>query len=287
MHVTFENDLGKIEMGGGSHPKVNLREITGLSLPEKNYNVVTYAGQNGQETISETAAARTITIGGDICGHLQKETTRMARILNRPGTLFIHSVNKHRRIPCRCTAFDINEKQGHIIQCFAMQFTADDPAFLDDQNKTIAVFQRVDQIKGSFIFPFVFTIRNNEADIVNMGDCETEPVFTVTSSGATVSGDDYGFEISNETTGSKIFLKYRLSANETVTIDIPNRTITSDQPSEENQNGNLINFISDDTFLSSFQFVLGTNHIKAVDHNQSVKFDVLCEYTNKYIEAVV
>lgn len=287
MHVTFENELGKIEMGGGNHQKVNIREITGLSLPEKNYNVVTYAGQSGQETISEAAAARTITIGGDIRGRLQKETTRMARILNRPGTLFIHSGNKHRRIPCRCTAFDISERQGRIIQCFAMQFTADDPAFLDQENKQIAVFQRTDQIKGTFTFPLVFTVRKTEADIVNMGDCETEPVFTITSSGATVTGDDYGVEITNETTGSTIFLKYRMSADETVTIDIPNRTITSDQPSDENQNGNLINYISDNTFLSAFQLSLGTNHIKAVDHNQSANFDVVCEYSNKYIEAVV
>ena len=78
-----------------------------------------------------------------------------------------------------------------------------------------------------------------------------------------------------------------MSADETVTIDIPNRTITSDQPSDENQNGNLINYISDDTFLSAFQLSLGTNHIKAVDHNQSANFDVVCEYSNKYIEAVV
>lgn len=283
IYVSYENEYGKIGMGGGAHPRFNIREITGLGLPEKNYNTVTYAGTDGQETISETVLPRTITIGGDISGNLQHEIANAAKVLNHPGTLYIQSLAKRRRIPCRCIAFDISERrQGKLFQPFVFQFTADSPYFLDMENRTIAVFKRIDQITPSFSFPLVFTRRDNEADIVNAGDSNTEPIFYIynTARAASTYSDEYGIEIVNQTTGASIFLLYHTQDGEVITIDIPRRKISSDV------NGNIINCISDDTFLSDFTLTPGTNHITVTNHNIDENIEVMCEYSSRYVEAV-
>lgn len=283
IHISYENEYGKIDMGGGNHQHINIREITGLALPDKSYNTVTYAGTDGQETISETVMPRIITISGDISGNLQHVIAKTAALLNFPGTLSIQSLAKRRRISCRCTSFDISERrQGNLYQPFVFQFTADDPYFLDFENRTISVFQRVDQITPSFICPLIFTRRDNEADIINMGNCNTEPVLYIYNNAKAVSANtnEYGIEIVNQTTGASINLLYHTEDNEVITIDIPHRKITS------NTKGNIINYISDDTFLSDFTLIPGTNHVKAVNYNTNENIEVICEYSSRYIEAV-
>lgn len=282
MHLIYENDIGKISFSGSGKETWRIKEITGLELPGKNFNVVSYAGQDGQETISEMAAPRVITISGDVCSMdmLQHELSRAVRILNKPGRLKLYLGNRQRKIDCRVNAFELVPRSG-VYQPFVLQLIADKPFFEDFKNLSVGVFSRMDMVGNDNILPMALTGRSSEVNINNLGHVKTEPIFYVYNiSGGTGEASENGFEILNHTTGQHIRLNYSTIDNEIITIDLPGRKITS------NKNGNLIQYISNDTFLSDFWLSVGANTIEAINNNPNEDINVVCEFTNQYIEAV-
>lgn len=283
MRVTIENELGRLELGGGSHPAWNIVSVTGLGLGAKEYNTVRYAGMDGQVTLSEAASARTITIGGDVRGQLQAELSKAARLLNRPCTLRIQSKNKRRSVQARCTAFTADERTPAFAK-FALQFVCDSAYFTDFTPRSAAVLGRTDRIESPFTLPCVFTERVSESEVVNLGDVKTEPKFTITNTanptGTATLDSEYGIRIENQTTGQHLHLLHHTTDGEVVTIDIAGRSITSSVA------GNLINALSADSFLSDFWLDPGANHIAVTNYNTSEAIYVVCEYNNQYVEAV-
>ena len=61
----FENSQGKVEMFLGGAGPVRVTALSGLGNPEKKYNTVTFAGKNGQQTLSMVDQPRNIIISGD------------------------------------------------------------------------------------------------------------------------------------------------------------------------------------------------------------------------------
>lgn len=284
MRVTIENELGRLEMGGGSHPNWNIVSITGLGLGSKEYNTVRYAGSDGQVTLSEAAMPRTITIGGDVRGDLQAELTRAARLMSRPCTLRIQSKNKRRSIEARCTAFTADERNPAYAQ-FALQFTSDSAYFTDFSPRSAAVLKRTPLLSTPFTLPCMFTERISESEVVNLGDVKTEPKFTITNTanpGAVTleEDDDYGILIQNQTTGQHLHLLCHTTDGEVIVIDVAGRSVTSSRA------GNLIGALSADSFLSDFWLETGANHIVVTNYNTSEQIHVVCEYNNQYVEAV-
>ena len=62
MKLTFENEIGKINLGEDSVFKIT--HINGLYTPQKSYGSINYADYDGSFTYSQNANARIITIGG-------------------------------------------------------------------------------------------------------------------------------------------------------------------------------------------------------------------------------
>lgn len=288
-NITFENDHGKIQIGGGGHPFLRCREITGLGPPKKEYNTVKYVGEDGQHTISVKNSARTITISGDLIGG-QYEISNLSKILYFEGDLLLQFGNKKRKIHCRCTDLNDPVRTGPYNQV-VMQFVCDDPDFMDFTPFSVSLFRREDLISSPFTFTtgsgLVFTRRLNGADIINNGDLKTYPVFYVSNmpSADTFSlfADGVGILIQNITTGQKIELNYDARIGEEIVIDVENRSI------EGNYNGvttNLINYISTDTYLNKFWLEPGKNEISITNFNADNSITVACKYSNRYIEAV-
>lgn len=188
MHISYENELGRVSMGGNSQSLWRVVEITGIGLPEKTFNSVTYAGQDGQHTLSSVSNARTITISGNIKnnGQLRYELTRAVKIFNKEGYLKLHFGNKRRKIYCRVNAFEPDKRNG-AFQPFVLQLIADKPDFEDFENTTVAVFKRSDKIISPFTLPMIFTERISEVNILNLGDRRSEPVFYITNLGGVKS----------------------------------------------------------------------------------------------------
>ena len=275
MQIEFVNETGKISMGSGSD--LRIIEIDGVGLAPKTRNVASYADIVGQNKLSETVNARTITIKGDIKSTApQSILTRMMRILNGTGTLKMRFGSKRRSIKADCTEFDISDRNG-AYQPFIIQFICDYPYFSDINSTQIHVFNVQKRLKTAFSLPCVFSTRTAEKDILNKGDVICEPILDIT---AMTSGEENGsIIIANETTAQTIKLNYKPIKDEVVTVDIEKRKITS------SVNGDIVYSLDDDSYLSDFYLAKGSNRIR-VTNESGGEINVLCRFSNKYVEAV-
>lgn len=286
MYLSFENELGKINLNGGIW---RIKDIEGLGLAEKSVSVITYPDTDGRELLSVVTYGRDITLSGDILRHgeAKNELERAIRILNRNGVLKIHTGSKKRKIACRCSLFSAGTKERNAVyQSFVMQLTCDYPYFEDFEKKCFKVFKREDLICDSFRLPSVFTKRTSRVNVLNSGDEDTYPCFLVICE-SEQKGDSFGVEIINHTTNQSFKLDYKLSGDEEINIDFSNRTISSNLKTEENNEGNLIGFMSQDSFLSEFYLIPGNNDIEFVNVGGTGSVTSLCEFSNKYVEAVI
>ena len=96
----------------------------------------------------------------------------------------------------------------------------------------------------------MFTKGITDCMVCNDGDVRCEPVFTVMCKKVGENTDQHGFLIQNHTTGHSLQLEYDMAKNEMITIDIAKRQIVSNLQTEDNYNGNLIYFLSDDSFFA-------------------------------------
>lgn len=275
MRIEFTNSLGKIVFGTGD---MRIIEIDGTGLAPKVRNTVNYAGIVGQNKLSDTVGARTVTIKGDLkSSSPQSILTRMMRILDTSGTLILRVGAKGRRIAAECVEFDISDRNG-VYQPFILQFICDYPYFSDITQTEIYIFKVQNLLKTQFTLPCMFSQRECKQNIYNSGDVVCEPIFefTALSDGA----EDGSITIENETTAQQITLNYRMSAGEVITVDIESRKITSDTA------GDIIYSLDDDSYLSDFWLDKGNNSI-VVTNGSGGEMKAVCAFSNKYIEAVV
>lgn len=303
LHITYENEIGRLHLGGGSdYSNWHIIEIDGLGLAEKSLNAVTYPWGIGQQTLSETLQPRTITIQCDIhnLGGSKYEVSNALKILNYPGDLLIYDGYRTRKISARCTSSTQGERNGGY-KVFAMQFVCDYPHFEDSNITSIPIFKLENLIGGSvrwykndngelvheanesgtFKLPCVFTRLTSEANVLNIGDVDSEPIIKVYMQGETSNSVNSGIlYIKNKSTNQQIELNCEAVSGDIITLNIPNRTIY-------NQHGeNLISYLSPRSFLSDFWLKRGNNYISVIN-NITDSCIVTCEFSNKYIEAVI
>ena len=111
------------------------------------------------------------------------------------------------------------------------------------------------------------------------GTISVEPVITVYYP-TEIEGSE-SIILTNDTTGKSVQLDYAPTAEETITIDIKNRKVVS------NISGNIINHLSDDTFLGDFVLVRGVNVISVNVGDVTSDFTIECRYNNLYSQAVI
>jgi len=285
MHITFENELGKVNLNDGIW---RIKDIDGLGLIEKTVKVITYPDVDGQELVSAVTGARYITISGDIKRKrgLVSDEKRAMRIFYKPGYLKISKGTIKRRIFCRCTSFSAGTSDRNaVFQGFVIQLVCDYPFFEDPEDKKAVLFERENLILNSFTLPCVFTRRISRIKAVNYGDTLTRPkIYLMCEKAPSENG---AIEIINHTNGKHFKLLYQMSKNEEIVIDFENRKVTSNQKNEENNFGNLIGKMSSDTFLSEFCFETGANDIECIFYGEGGEIHAFCTYSNKYIEAVI
>lgn len=312
LHITYQNDIGKLDFrGGNGRNSWRILEIDGLGIAPKSFNTAQYPATIGQRTLSETIGARTISIQCDvnsIASHYGNtpsnrwEISKALKILNEPGTLLISDGVRTRKINARCVEAVQGERHGGYT-VFAIQFVCDYPYFEDKDAKTVPLF-RIEHLignatrwylengqlaqagieGGTFVLPCMLTRRIAKANVINIGDVDTEPIIKIRLNGVTyngTAGTPGTLIIRNETTKQEIELNLQDAENTTeVTIDIPNRKIYSQD------NKNLIHHLAPTSFLSDFWLKKGQNEI-CVDNYISESSVVECEFSNKYIEAVI
>lgn len=272
--LKFKAQNGEFSMGGGRHDYFRLNAVSGLGFPDVERQTVTFSGRRGEKTLSARFLPRVITVSGDAVK--PNVLGEIAGIISEEGFLFVNSLGGKRKIAVRAVGMEEAEKMGDLVR-LVIQFTADDPAFLDIAEQRCGIYERTDLIKGSFTPPCVFTRRISGGSIINSGDLDAEPTIVIVCEKA--SGGTASLKLVNETVGAKIELSRVFNEGDEIFIDTKNAKITD-------KNGNsLISCMSDDTYLSEFVLKRGENRISVTSSEQTSDLKVYCIYQNRYLEA--
>lgn len=279
--IKYKNSLGTVEISGDSAKDIRLTAIDGLGIVEREYITAFFSGYDGQETVSSRALPRTVTLSAEISGRdISAIAAKTLRILREPGWLYIEKDEISRRIYCNQVKIPdpVGILRGRIAE-FAVQFVCDNPYFEDGCESTVPLYMRTKNLSTPFTLPEVFGTTVMGAVIKNQGDCDIEPRIYIHCPKALQSAETV--EITNNTTGVRIVLEYAPKAGDEITVDIKNRKIVS------SITGNLLNNLSDDTFLGDFILDIGINDLSVIVGDIQSEFTVECKYSNIYCEAVI
>ncbi len=274
MKIIYENERGKVVMYGGGNGIFNIIEIRGLSMPENNVDTVYYPDMAGCVVNKSTSQERIITISGDVRDAMGKNTMRAMHIISNPGTMTIISGGVSRKIFVRCISFETNKRKGTYIP-FVLQLMAENPYF-QDVNETKTIVSKCGGILSSpFVLPCSLSVRKTQTMIVNKGDVNIEPVFSLKSPEGAVCPK--GIVIENLNTGAKIKLNTDIAPDEQIKVDVKNRRITS------SRRGNIIFCLDDETSLSEFFLETGVSDVEISAWDAEGKIYAECMYNNNYL----
>lgn len=284
MFIEFKNENGTFIINGNSSAK--LLSVSGLGLPSKLFNVVSYEGQPGQTTLSETDQSRTITMSFDFDGD-KKAAERLYKILYNPVDICFISGNVRRKTKGRVS--DMEDLQNVILGQMwnaAIQFICDNPYFEDLADTSTAVYGRTNNLPNYYNddvpkiqLPVVATTRFTEKDILNSGDIDLYPVISVTNNGTAASGNVI---ITNMTTMHALKLNYAIPAGNTVVFDVFDRKVYS------KGGQSLLSFLDNDTLLKDFKLIQGKNNI-VVSESTTTNAQLQCviSFRNIFLTAVI
>ncbi len=279
--LIYKNALGTVTMTGRGRDDVRICSIEGLGPVNYDYTTAVYSGQRGQKTIFSRALERSITIALEVTGgDISSVMSQLLRVLSEGGTLYIKAFHLDRRI--ECSQVQIPDVTGVLkgeIATFAVQFISDDPYFEDGEDIVVPLYKQTKLLSTPFEMPCILGEIVMGAEIEILGTIAVEPTITMYYPDAL--GGIENITITNQTTGKSICLDYTPQEDDTVEIDVKNRKITS------SKNGNIINYISEDTFLGDFVLERGMNVISVDLGDVSSGFTVQCRYSNLYNEAVI
>lgn len=287
LKLTYTSSGGAVEMTGGAElpasgiPQLRIKEITGLGLAETECRTVSYAGCDGQETVSKRALPRSITISADICAaSAAAELRKTVAALCEPGRLLIEDGEMRRRIYCNHTELPDAELilRGRIA-AFAVQFVCDSPFFEDADEISAALYTRSRELRTSFTLPRMFGKITTGAALNIKSRRSVEPVIRIYTPVSTTGAETV--TITNTTTGKYIKLTTALTAGDVITIDIKQRTVTSAK------SGNIVHKLSDETALGDLWLAGGTNRITAAVGSVSSQVTAECLYSSLYNEAMI
>lgn len=274
----FENGYGRVEMFLGGAGPVRVTALSGFGNPARIYNAVNFAGKDGQKTLSSVVETRTMVISGDIRYKSRDELENVLRVFDGAGTLYLDFDGKKRKIECNQVHMEDGERNGSYMK-FVLTMKADGVYFNDVFPTEISVFERQEMLDGEIVFPCIFTKKTTEANAENFGEVAVEPVIMIYNL-QPGEEQDGGVVVENLTTGQKLELNCTMEENEVIIIDIPARKVTS------STRGNIIHFISDDTYLNKFYLRPGKNFLRASHGNRGEEISVVCCYSSNYREGI-
>ena len=279
--MIYKNELGEIVMHGFGTSGLRILGIEGLGLVEREYNTAIFSGYDGQQTLDSRAVARTINLVLEAMGGDAEDTVRNAlKVFGQSGVLYIENGEIQRRIWCnQIYTSDVTRVLRNRIVSFTVQLVCDNPYFEDEKDTAVPLYRREKLLSTPFTLPAVFGRIVMGADIDISGAISVEPVITLYYP-ESLDAEEYVL-ITNKTTGKSIRLDYKPKSDDTVIVDIKNRTVTS------SISGNIINCISDETFLGDFTLDRGYNFIAVEAGDIDPAFTVECRYNNLYSEAVI
>lgn len=277
MELRFENELGNFVIEGGGDAQIRLTKISGIGVQSYERLLLTSYDFDGAAESARRFPARSIVVGGDMLGGSRRAADIM-RILSEPCTMTISGAGIERGIQISAAEAEFGAKNGPYIK-FALSLLCNTPYFYDTQETVCGLFVRTKLINAQTVLPAVFSTRENEAELTFKGDRAIEPIIEIL--GGEAKEGDGSIVIENLTNGKSFTINYVPQKDERITIDVANRTITSDI------GGNIIKYISDDSFMSDLEIEEDRTLLRAIGYGATGTMSAYIRYKNKYIEAFV
>lgn len=286
MRIVIKNEYGEFEIGETAGAK--LLEITGIGIPGKEAEKITFATQPGTVTKSVRDTERTISLSIDFLGN-PRQVEKLYKIIYHPVEIWFYLGYCNRKIKGRLIeATDITNIIYRRWQAVVLQFICDDPYFHDLYDTKEGISTITDQLPnleegGTWLveLPAVATVSSARKVIRNESSIRLYSRFYIKNmSQISALTNEHGIVITNHTTDKKIALYYEITGDDIVTVDVERRRITN------SKGENITNNISDDTVLSDFYLEIGDNDISAATLNGDDVLVVDIEYNNNYIAVV-
>ena len=279
--LKYTNNLGTVCMTGGGKSGIRITAIEGLGPFESEYTALIYSGEDGQETTESRALARCITVSADIVGNNAQSLFRqVCEVFSKAGTLYVINDGVARSIKCNQVkvAEPSRVQRGYAIGV-TVQLVADSPYFETENDIVVPLYRRTKLLSVPFSLPHAFgkTVMGGKCDVD--GGYTVEPIITVNCRNALTESET--LTITNTRTNAVITLNHKPTANEIITIDIRNRTVSS------SVSGNILNELSDSCFIGDFVLLPGENELKAIAGSINSGFTADCVYRCKYREAQI
>ena len=277
MRLIFENELGSFEMTGGGDAEIRVTKINGIGVQPYERQLLTSYDFDGAAESARRFPARSITVAGDIMNG-SRRVAELMRILSEPCRMVLSGSGIERAIQVSAAEAEFGSRNGPYMS-FALSLACDDPYFYDTEETVCGLFVRNKLINAQTVLPAVFSTRVNEADVEVNGDRAVEPVIEIL--GGEAKEGDGSIAVENLTDAKVFTIDYVPKKDECITIDIANRTITSDIE------GNIIKYISDDSFMSDLVIENNKTRLRAIGYGATGTMSAYIRYKNKYIEAFI
>lgn len=270
--ICFKNEFGNLLLcgAGGLLEPVS---VSGLARPETADKTAVFGFLPGQKCLISRDKARVITIEGHVFGDYRR-VSDACRLLYTPGTLTFKNAFIERAIAARCTAVSdrkLLDTGGYFLK---ITFVCDNPYFHDPHPTIVPVYSRIPLMQSDFTLPCTISRRITEGMCPNPGQVSAEPILTITNHGEAQTG----FTIKNLTTGVDLEINAAVPVGETITISVPDRTIT-------NTNGqSLLKNLAESSYISDFYLQIGNNLLEFISNGD---IRCTCTYQVNYIESIL
>ena len=258
--IEFKSSRGSFKMGGALFDGIRLYEVKGLDYLAPTRSTKIYNNTYGTRTTSRHLGERTITLNGELNKDVVNRThikEDIQRAIQDVGILSITGANgKYRQIKAEATGCEFGDRNP-LIQKFTLQFVCEEPLFYGRAVETL-IGTEEKLIKGTFALPMPFSRLTDVLYINNRGDYPIEPVIDIYDMGTrTYEGATDSIKISNYTTDKEIELTLTTLPDEVITVDVPNRTVTSNK-----REGLLWDYVGN---LTDIMLGIGGNDISVIN----------------------
>lgn len=277
MRLKFVSGKRHIEFDGSGEGAASVISVSGFEGVSKRYHTVRYVGMPGQITVSESVLPRVITVTGDICVKNSRPFSEYCTFFTEKGELYVSKGTVKKKIAYKPVIFRMTEQKGDFI-LFELKILCDFPYFSDWTSSFSDIYKRIDKVTGAFSLPMVFTERRTSLDVINKGQVECQPVVVVECVESGVYSG--GIHIKNESTGKSLVLLTNMKKGEKITLDVKNRTISSDM------RDNCYGILSGKCTLANFLLRKGVNSIVVENENQEETVKASLCFDNLYTEAM-
>lgn len=256
--------VGTVLIGKGS-PYL-FTSIDGLSAGDVDEREETYYGTDGAEYFDTLFRPREITIKGYILADnledllaLKKELERQISPKSKIECLYHDYYEDYRFIakPSSTAEFAAKVEYGRKID-FIIYLTI--PGYyIEAYNETITeLYSCQGLLTRASTLPQMFSIRTSRNNVINGGATETYPTLIITCEEPNTTD----IQIINHTVGKSLILERRMTAGETITVDMYNCTVIS------SESGNVINSI--DVINNFWALAVGDNDVEVQTDNITV-----------------